>query len=740
MIARGASARLHLISGEPGRPGWAWHRGPVSGRGRLLTGFGLVGLERRERGHLERSGLNSVGSRLHRSCETYRMAATPEGNLTTVLSLELAACRMRGIERLDVRTHNQVPVPAPELQRLASEYLTAKRRHVSGRIAQLKYLFRDATTAFAAENEADARLVSALFFGDSQHRVTKSAGELLDIAQKQFGFVSPVRFRQARNDAFDSFADFLPRFVASAYQLTEEQAAVDAAPEIASTLPPPNDSVPAPEVEQHVASTGYIDNGEHFVTLLSQAENVTIVGFTNESLASMLRIALARKRAAMLRLDECWSSIRVVFLNDGLLDWVNDERGYPDPDEARLLRRRLAVYGRRTVRVFLRGLPGRVRWAIYDSPYFPPLIGTLFEMPDGQRIVQLLIRRRQRSASDHLYLELDDTRGHYFSAAFDEIVDSSIDDNKVVPAGVITGQRFKVMSTRYRRNVLVDGSRAKGWLAMVLVITWRMRDGQAEPLLQLRSQLNAIRELDRITHLAGHIMQDDLAVPGMEFGLDDDIPITAARSRLQMETGEVDPGELRPLVTGKYIHPDKEHLFFFIYTCQLPEGLELWAQAEISPMSVQELLSIRENQVLRKALSLCHAPPMRRQVHAFAFEIAALNLVLHGYEDIAQRLRAAAAARAADVDGIAAELGTLAEQTRQSWPGFEGEAEVTGLSGLQFREFFTILLPAYASLGVSGAAEYIMLVNDDETKREAVARLSELYHDERLMELIPVEL
>jgi hypothetical protein len=92
-------------------------------------------------------------------------------------------------------------------------------------------------------------------------------------------------------------------------------------------------------------------------------------------------------------------------------------------------------------------LPSRASWAIYDSLYFPPLIGTLFEMPDGRRIVQLLIRRRQRSAPDHLFLQLDDTRGHYFSAVFGEIVDNSLDDNKAVSAGVVIGERFRVTST-----------------------------------------------------------------------------------------------------------------------------------------------------------------------------------------------------------------------------------------------------------------------------------------------------
>ena len=97
-----------------------------------------------------------------------------------------------------------------------------------------------------------------------------------------------MRFRQARHVAFDNFADFLPRFVAAARQ-AGKPAVSDAPPDGPVPPQPPNDGAPVPELEQHVASTGYIDNGEHFITLLSQAENITIIGFTNETLATMLR-------------------------------------------------------------------------------------------------------------------------------------------------------------------------------------------------------------------------------------------------------------------------------------------------------------------------------------------------------------------------------------------------------------------------------------------------------------------
>jgi hypothetical protein len=659
------------------------------------------------------------------------------GDLATAISLELASCRKRGIERIDVQSHNQAPVPVPELQRLAGEYLLAVGSSVKGRIAQIKYLLRDAIRAFGDENEPDAELITALFFGDSQHRVTKSASELLDTARRQSDFGSELRFRQAWRDAFDNFADFLPRFVASAMSANQTEAPVEA---VADGVSYNHDSALVPEVQQQVATIGYIDNGEHFITLLSQAEKVTIVGLTNESLASMLRTALDRKREAIFRPDECWSSVRVVFLTEELLDRVNDERGFADPGQALVQRQRLGVFGRRTVRVFLKSLPTRSDWVMYDLPYLPPLIGTLFEMLDGRRIVQLLIRRQVGNAGDHLYLQFDDTRGHYFTAAFDEIVHSSVDDNKVAPIGMVIGQRFQVRDTKYRWSVLIDGSRAKDWLAMVLVVTWRIRDGHAEPVLQLRTRLNATREPNRLTHLAGHITHDDPLARGTEFGLDDAVPLAAARKRIQMETGEVDSGDLTPLTTGAYIHSDKEHLFFFVYSCRLPDGLELWPQAEMSPVSVPELLSIRKNQVLRNALSLCEEPPARRQVRMDAFEIVALNLILHDLADIAQQLRDAAGARTADFGSIAAELSRFEEQARQTWPGYEGYAELEGLSGLQFREFYAILLPFYETIGVPGAAEELVLIGEDETKRAAVDRLSQLYRDERVMRSIPVEL
>jgi hypothetical protein len=679
-----------------------------------------------------------------RPWQNCQVSDDPGDGLVAAIAEELTACRQRGIERLDLSSHNQSPVPTPVLQGLASEYVEAGQIRAYGRISQLKYLFRDAIKAFAAENEADAQLVGDLFFGDSQNRITKSAGELLDIARKRSGYRTETLFRQARRDALTEFARFLPDFVGDIQRGNlrnsgaggEVSGGVSVLPQLRVT---PTDSAPDLEVQHHGVTTGYVVNGEYFIRLLAEAVNATIIGFTNENLASMLRAALERKRAASLRPDACWDSIRIVFLGDQLLDLVNDERReYPDRDEVLKQRRRAAVQGRRTVSNFLRSLPS-ARWTTYESHYFPPLIGTLFEMPNGLRIIQLLVRRPQRSAEDHLYLQLEDTQGNYLSAAFEEIVHGSVDDTKVVPVGFPDAGRFRVISTRYRQNVLRDGSRANGWLPLVLVITWRTRNGRAEPLLQLRTQLNAARELDRLSHLSGYVLDDDRRqMP--EFGLDDEVPLRAARRRVQMETSEEDSGTLRPVGTSSYLHSDKEHLFFFVYSYEFPEGFQLSWQAEMSPVSVAELLSIRGNQALRLARALCESPPMRRKARADAFEIAALNLTLHGRADVAQKMRNATTRGTAGIAQVAPEIRALEEQTRQSWPGMEQETVLMGLSGLQYREFFSLLLPYYAIVGVPGAADHLRRIDNDEGTRLAVARLTELYHDEDVMESIPFEL
>ena len=185
-----------------------------------------------------------------------------------------------------------------------------------------------------------------------------------------------------------------------------------------------------------------------------------------------------------------------------------------------------------------------------------------------------------------------------------------------------------------------------------------MRDGRAEPLLQLRTQLNATRELDRLTHLAGHIMQDEPAVPGAEFGLDDEIPMAAARSRVQMETGRGRPGGVAA-AGHRPVHPSGQgapvllrlRLSASWRTCSSgtrPRCLRS-RSANCSPSGRTRCWARR---------CRCAGPPRCAARSARPpLRSSALNLILHDYGDLAQKLTDAAAARTADFGAIAAELG-----------------------------------------------------------------------------------
>jgi hypothetical protein len=62
------------------------------------------------------------------------------------------------------------------------------------------------------------------------------------------------------------------------------------------------------------------------------------------------------------------------------------------------------------------------------------------------------------------------------------------------------------------------------------------------------------------------------------------------------------------------------------------------------------------------------------------------------------------------------------------------------MSGWQYREFFTVLLPLYAQSGVADESGQIEMLDRDERMRAACDRLAALYADEVLMRSLPIEL
>ncbi len=83
------------------------------------------------------------------------------------------------------------------------------------------------------------------------------------------------------------------------------------------------------------------------------------------------------------------------------------------------------------------------------------------------------------------------------------------------------------------------------------------------------------------------MLRQDLLLPpegtaaGMSFGLADPIPLRAAQRLVQEVIGVEAGAALQPMATGGFLYPDKEHLFFFAFTLQLPEGTHFPRHAEI---------------------------------------------------------------------------------------------------------------------------------------------------------------
>ena len=283
---------------------------------------------------------------------------------------------------------------------------------------------------------------------------------------------------------------------------------------------------------------------------------------------------------------------------------------------------------------------------------------------------------------------------------------------------------------------------------MVLIVTTRQKGGQIEPMLQMRTEDNAVREINKLSHLSGHVFQEDhsrsygalpVSVP-LSFDISADCTMGAAQRRVQMETGDDATPALQPVTTGRYRHPDKEHLFFFVYSLHLPDDFDFPSRSEMHQFPLPELLAIRANHALRVAEQLCQRTELPSRLWAAAAEIVSLNLVLHDYTELGQKILDLADERRAAHNSTAGEIRRLIDRTTAIYASAGKEIQIVGLSGWQYREFFTALIPLYADIGVPGAADQLNLLLNDEFKCAARDRLAELYQDEDLMRSMPIEL
>lgn len=545
------------------------------------------------------------------------------------------------------------------------------------------------------------------------------------------------------------------RFSTRLAALTRDLAAMVAA--VSTQRPPPAPGASpsplrlgeSPETAVPLVTTHHGADQRRFVERLSQARSATIISVSDESLPDLVEEAVARKAQTA---EGFWDHLNVVFPDDDVLAFINDGLGtrYPDREAALEERKhRVRQVRRRLMSLLLR--IGRLgHWTIYICPFAPPFTGAFFSMPDGKRIVQLLISRPKLESDEGLHVNFVDRVDHYFEEAFREVVESSREEHEIVLVGdpLPATREFRCRGARFRRSVLVDGQDMGDWLPALVAITWRDGESGAEPLLQINTPRTSTREIGKVSHVSGYINQrdctDQVTAAG-KFSSDTGLTVTEPMARTALERELLQdfgvskcPEAPRLVDVLKFHYPDKENLFFYLFEQKLAGAVKYATDLHLLPWSVGDLVTIREHQVYCNVLKTLGDNSLDTSQRNAAADILAMNLRLHGRSDAADALAAEMRGGAVS-DALRAQFSEAWARTKRSRFSARTSIYITGIAGLQYRAFFTHLLPTYARIGVRNAAETLDEIQSDGTRSAAMAQLAEAYGDRDLMESLPVE-
>jgi hypothetical protein len=484
--------------------------------------------------------------------------------------------------------------------------------------------------------------------------------------------------------------------------------------------------------------------------LLAKAKTAVVVGIANSWVVDCVEAALAEKRRES-GAGAFWDHLRVVFLAEHLLPYVQDEFDvdFPNPEEALKRRTQRAGSAKRQLMSFLLRSGVHGRWSLHTYPHLLPFAGNLFTMPDGKRVVQLAISRPSRAEEDNLYVDFLDRVDQFFESAFREIVEASREEHEVVLVGVPVADRgFLCRSARFRRAVMVQGRNTADWLAAVLVLTWRTGRHGPEPLLQINSPQNSTREIGKASHVSGYVNQrdqdgsagrwTDVPLGGGEFVLSTTTAEAAVRRELLTDFDIADPARSPRLVdTTAFYYPDKENLYFYVFDQEVAPTHVFPEHVQMFGWTVDELMDVRKHQVCTNSIVALGAPMTSTQ-RRLVSSLVQFNLRAHAEPRLAAEV------------GVAMREGRLPEQLRRRLEQTAAAARVhkystgrelgvDGLAGLQYRAFFTHLLPTYAAVGVPGADAVLAAIDRDTDRAAAVRELSGAYLDEQLICSLPIE-
>ncbi len=406
-----------------------------------------------------------------------------------------------------------------------------------------------------------------------------------------------------------------------------------------------------PQLNIPLVTTSGRSDVHRLTTLLADAESAIIIGVTNDELSVILEPSLKAKRLKARDEGAFWDSLRIVFLAEDLLAFVEDHftTEISNPREAHHRRARHAGQIQRQIMSLLirQGAPGH--WRLYAYPYALPFAGYLFTMPDGRRIVQLEIARASRMPGDNVYIQFVDRVDTQLDEAFREVVSSSQEQHEIVLIGTpgVEPGSFACRGARFRRSVLLGGHNTADFLPCIVAITWRASLRGVEPLLQLNTPSNSTREMGKASHVSGYINERDYwaALPtqadrssGEEMWLTPSVAVAALHRELQSDFGIEDSrGAVNLVATVPFYYADKENLFFFVLEREIPAAHLFSANSRMFGWSIDELLAARFRQVLQNAIAALQHPLTARQRER-ALKMLTLNLHAHGQHDLADML------------------------------------------------------------------------------------------------------
>jgi TIR domain len=489
--------------------------------------------------------------------------------------------------------------------------------------------------------------------------------------------------------------------------------------------------------------TTRMNNREPFIRRLSEATHVTILGITNEHLSGFLEEAFRRRRQEERGF---WSSIRVVFAGESLLHLMHDELSaeIPDETEAERLRFQRAGQGRRAVASFFLLSNRPLRWSMYEYPHLLPFVGALFEMPDGSKVVQVATLRPSYRVAEYLFFEFTEMAGElaYYQAAFEDVLHHSELQNEVTLAGrpIEPGAGFVCFGSRFRRSVMRPGrGRPSDWLPAVLVCAYWNRPGFAEPLLQIRTSRNSSHEVGVLSHVSALINQQDSGKFEVEFVLPVEAAERAAIRAIREDLGvAVEHSDLELVDQLKFHAIDHESLCFFLFSFELPRSAGSFPEiSQIQPWSLTDLLQLRKYQVLLYSENILREPALTARQADLAGQILKLNLVLHDLGSLGEAI-SEHVYRPEKPPELLREVRRLRQESALAHPAGE-DGIIQGLGRLQYREFFTTLLPLYERIGILGAEEESERIRTNPSKEAALRELRTLYRSETAMRDQPTE-